>query len=333
MLITNAKPVTPRSTSDPVGTKRDVKGSYNQVEERLKRVQREVLRLIDNLPKKSVTINALKDAERRYFYEVDANQLQSISFYIQQLIYDELLDNPDGTLATRWWLNSYLEKQYERGTGQALKSTQNMASSSVVGPEASQAARAVQLEGVLLTPQYQQRIGYLKSRVFENMKGLSDQMKSDLSGVLARGIANGDGVDKIKKEIVDRVGVSDSRARRITRTEISNSYTEAYMVESDELSETLWKDHDLAVRMMWYSALSPTTRITHARRHSNVYTTEECRDFWSRDGNRINCNCTVVEVLVDKNTGKVVNQELQQEERKEKQKYIDEAEKGKKETA
>lgn len=316
-----AKPVTPRSPYDPVGAKRQVKGSYNQIEERMKRIQRKVLKMIEGLPRKSVTINALKNAERRYIYEVDANEMQNISFYIQQLIYEELLDNPNGTLANRWWLNSYLEKQYERGTGQALKSTQNMASTQLVGPEVSQAARAMQLESILLTPGYQNRIGMLKSRTFNDMLGLSDDMKKDLAGVLSRGMAAGEGIQKIKSDIVKRVGVSQSRAERISRTEINNAYRESYSAEVDELNETVWDGSGLATRLLWYSALSPTTRPNHASRHGRVYTTQEVRDFYATGANSINCLCTQVEVLVDKKTGKVVNQELVDDVAAERPKY------------
>ena len=41
--------------------------------------------------------------------------------------------------------------------------------------------------------------------------------------------------------------------------------------------------------MLWASALKPTTRASHARRHGRVYTIDEVRDFYSRDGNAINC--------------------------------------------
>ena len=310
MKIRTARPVLPRSEVDPVGAKRQVSASYRKISTMMARIKRAVFKLIDELPRESVALNKINSTERRYLYQVDANQLQNISFYIQQLIYSELLNNPDGTLTNRWWLDGYLSQQYERGTRDALKSSQNLASVSAVGPELSQQMRGLQLEGILLDPGYQQRIGFLKARVFEELIGLSGDTKKDLATTLARGMAAGDGIATIKRDIEKRVGVSKSRAERIARTEINNAYREANAAETDQLNDTLWRDSGLVTRLLWYSALSPTTRPTHARRHGRVYSTTGVRDFYSKDGNAINCLCNQVEVLVDKKTGEVINQEL-----------------------
>ena len=57
---------------------------------------------------------------------------------------------------------------------------------------------------------------------------------------------------------------------------------------------------------MHMSALSPSTRATHAARHARLYTSDEVRDWYSRDGNSINCKCGQVEVLVDDEGNPVV---------------------------
>jgi len=50
---------------------------------------------------------------------------------------------------------------------------------------------------------------------------------------------------------------------------------------------------------MHYSALSPTTRLTHAQRHGNLYTVEQQRSWWAQGANSINCKCSTISVLVD----------------------------------
>lgn len=52
---------------------------------------------------------------------------------------------------------------------------------------------------------------------------------------------------------------------------------------------------------MHISALSPTTRPTHAARHGNLYTEEEMQEWWSKDGNDVECRCSVVTILLDEN--------------------------------
>ena len=54
---------------------------------------------------------------------------------------------------------------------------------------------------------------------------------------------------------------------------------------------------DLSARLLWESALLPTTRAWHASRHSKTYTAEEVEEFYQRDGNIYNCHCTVVPVI------------------------------------
>lgn len=50
---------------------------------------------------------------------------------------------------------------------------------------------------------------------------------------------------------------------------------------------------------MHISALSPTTRPTHAARHGLLYTEEEIQEWWASDGNDVGCKCTTVMILVD----------------------------------
>lgn len=329
------RPVTPRSTEDPVGAKRSVNASYKQIDKKMKRIAKEVIALLESVPRKSVTVNALKNASRRYEYDVNANWLQQASFFIQQLIYGELLDSQTGNFTERWWMNLYLGQQYARGTQQAIQSSHNLATTVAVGVETSQLVRGVDYESILLTPGYLTRVGLVKGRVFEEMKGLSDDMRSSLSSSLARGMANGLGVREIKADIMKNVfgpnykegknGGDKYRAERIARTEINNAYRTAYWGESDELNETVWKDSGFVTRLLWFSALSATTRLWHARRHGRVYSSTECRDFYSKDGNAIFCLCSQVEVLVDKKTGRVVNQEFVDMVAKDRPKYLDKA--------
>ena len=52
-------------------------------------------------------------------------------------------------------------------------------------------------------------------------------------------------------------------------------------------------------KLMHMSALSPTTRKTHADRHGNLYSPAEVREWWARESNAVDCKCSVVVVLVD----------------------------------
>jgi hypothetical protein len=54
-------------------------------------------------------------------------------------------------------------------------------------------------------------------------------------------------------------------------------------------------------RFMHMSALSPTTRRSHAERSGNLYTADEIREWVSEGENSVGCKCAFVQVLVDEN--------------------------------
>jgi len=52
-------------------------------------------------------------------------------------------------------------------------------------------------------------------------------------------------------------------------------------------------------RYLHLSALSPTTRKSHAARHGKLFTPQEVKEFWSDPENIDGCKCTVVPIMVD----------------------------------
>ena len=72
--------------------------------------------------------------------------------------------------------------------------------------------------------------------------------------------------------------------------------------------------------LLWLSALKPTTRSWHASRHGKVYTTEEVRDFYAENGNRYNCYCSQIPVLLN-DDGSIFNQGLAEKLAKERQQW------------
>lgn len=50
---------------------------------------------------------------------------------------------------------------------------------------------------------------------------------------------------------------------------------------------------------MHLSALSPTTRKSHAERHGKLFTAQQVREFWADPTNVDGCRCSVTPVMVD----------------------------------
>jgi hypothetical protein len=54
-------------------------------------------------------------------------------------------------------------------------------------------------------------------------------------------------------------------------------------------------------RFMHISALSPSTRTSHAERHGRLFTADEIKQWMAEDDNAVDCQCTFTLVLVDEN--------------------------------
>jgi len=305
--VANAKvgsPVVPRNEEDPARQFGNLRNARAELRRRIKRIKKGMRQLIGTLQPALVTNAAT------YTYDIDATKYNQINLFIQRLLYSELLDNPQGEFTNRWWLNANLSIAYEDGTADALQSAKNMAQVEIVGAELSQAMRSVQIEQVMFSPGYQRRVGLVHSRVFNEMKGLSDSAKVDLSESLARSMAAGKGIRDVTKDVMARVDVTESRAWRIARSEITMAYRNATAAETDELNDDVYSGSDWVMGSLWWSALSSTTRKTHARKHGQVLTTEEVRSFYSVDGNSINCLCSQSPILTNVKTGEIIQQEL-----------------------
>ena len=319
-----ADPIVPKNAADPAGQFGNIRNANAKAKIRYRNIQRGMRDLIAGIDKRVVPDSATGGivANIKYEYLVDAERFQSINLFIQQLLYNELLDSQEGELTNRWWLRANIDQAYEDGTSDALISAKNMATIEAVGPELSQAMRSIQIEQVFFSPGFQNRIALVESRVFNGMKGLADGTKADLAETLARGMARGVGVKELTGDVMDRVGISFRRAQRIVRTEILNAYRTASAAETEELNEDVYAGSEWIMEQLWFSALAPTTRRWHATRHSQIYTPDEVREFYSKNGNAINCLCSQSPILINRKTRETLQEDLIKRQAKKRDKLL-----------
>lgn len=305
-------PILPRNALDPAAEFGNLRSANKTTLDRYRNIQRGVRDLIKGIDKRVVPDSAIGGivTNIKYEYLVDAQEFQNINLFLQRLLYGELLDDEQGRLTNRWWLSAHLDQAYENGTSDALESSKNMATIDIVGPELSKNMRSIQLEQILFSRGYQSRVALVKSRVFEEMRGLTDSTRTDLSEVLARGMATGKGVRELTGDVMNRVGVSFRRSQKIVRTEILNAHRTASAAETDDLNADVYDGSDWVMKSLWFSALAPTTRPTHLRRHGLTFTTDEVRQFYSINANAIQCLCSQSPILVNIKTGEVIQEDL-----------------------
>ncbi|WP_272680709.1 phage minor head protein [Providencia sp. PROV129] len=264
--------------ADPTAVDKLERGAMKAFAKRIKKVSQGYIQLLNRIPSEPVV-------NKKYQFDLDPNYL-SIILRDGELMVDEVLLH--GGEFNNFFFNEYVSTAYERGTAQEYA---NLAQQST-----AYAATQQSVATILLSEPYQLRMALVRARVFEEMKGLSAQVKADMARILTDGIARGLNPREVARNLNEQSGIEIRRANRVARTEITTALRRARMDEADEASEVL----NLETRQVHISALSPTTRPNHASRHGKIFTTDEQRDWWAVDGNSINCKCSTVTILTDK---------------------------------
>lgn len=270
-------PILPKSDADPTGVAPIALKAIKDYTRRMRRVLKVYLEALESIPAQPV-VNA------RYTFDLDQSLISSIFTNIGFLV-DEILN--DGGSANPWLFNSYVGVAYDRGVAQEL--------TNLTRQSPAYGARRGTLAQVLQTPPYQRRVALVRARVFEEMKGLTETTKTQMSRVLTEGIASGRNPLEIADNLTQQAGIEAKRAARIARTETLTALRRARWDETEEASER----YDAPTKQLHMSALKPTTRLTHAARHGRLFTTDEVRDWYADGANAINCYCSQIAVLVD----------------------------------
>lgn len=273
-------PSAPTHPQNPAGGTDLIRKARTDVNKRLRSTRKWLIGQLEQIPTERITTNALPGGpyivnRSTYEYQISAERLQAIVNELRRRLTDP---------ATADLVVSRVRQAYERGTGDVV--------STLSGLTADYTRTVTQ---VLSSQPWQRRVALVSARVFEQMEGFGSETATDLGRVLMQGVEDGQNPLEVAKTVRDRFGVARSRAERIARTEITGALRRATWDESESARVEL----GVRNRLVWFSALSSTTRQTHAAKHGKTLTQEEVRDFYSRDGNAINCKCSQKPILID----------------------------------
>ena len=271
-------PILPTNLGDPTGTAPKERQAMAEFGRRIEQCRRAYTDLLDQLQFEEVTVNA-----KRYTFRTLPAVLMQLLETTGRLV-DEYLG---ADRVRNWFSIGYVIPAYEKGSAQTWRN---------LGVQSTEyAATRPTLQSLLLSEPYQARIGLINAREFELMKGLSASVKEKMAQELTAGLAQGIGPREIAKNLTAQAGIEKRRANMIARTEINQALRSARLDETQDASTRL----NIRVKVLHISALSPTTRATHAARSGHLYTVEEERDWYAVDGNAVNCKCTTSEAIVD----------------------------------
>lgn len=281
-----AQAILPSNVKDPTSQNRREVGAINDFDRRLAKVRALYIGLLGRIPYQVVTVNASV-----YQYELTPEMLQMQLDDVGAQVDRILLEYTGRDL---WFTDAYVEPAYKQGTAVQY--------SNLSVQSTAYAASRPTLDALLTSQPYRTRLGFLKARVAESLKGYAAAVRTHMGQVLSDGLAIGKGTREIAAQLTKQVGIESRAAERIARTEVPGALRAARMAEADQAGADL----GILTKEMHFSALSPTTRPTHRARHAHLYTTQEQRLWWDSGGERFNCKCSTITVLVDKD-GKPLN--------------------------
>lgn len=278
------QPILPSNMESPTGQDSRERKFMRDIDRRVAAIGKEVLRILKEQNYTVVTLNAMQANATSYQFELDQAILLGINSEIERISELILLEGGEQEL---WSMRAYVEPAYVQGTAVQMA---NLTVQSEL-----YALTKPSLDAILFSEPYRKRIGLLRAREFELMKGFTAQTKTDLAGALTRGMIAGLNPRVIAKDIAATTGVNQRRGERIARTEVGNAFRQARMDEAEAARI------DLGIRTLelHLSALSPTTRPNHRARHATLHSVADQRAWWAISGQSVNCKCSTVSVLVD----------------------------------
>ncbi|CNI68976.1 phage head morphogenesis protein%2C SPP1 gp7 family [Yersinia frederiksenii] len=292
-------PIIPRNKNDPTQSAKSVNKMINSIEDRYYGIKSDLRDLLDsqligvvsNEPIVNSAIICNNDGgmpniyfvnDNTFQYTIDGNKLATIFEEIQRILDRWLLEGADNNI----WAGEYVMAEYRRGMTFAY---------TTLSKQSEFYAQQTTLSSLLFSEPYVTRIGLAYASTYNDWKGISDAARADLGGVLAEAVARGINPRETAKILSDRLDVSMSKAKTIAQTEQVGAYRRANWDETEDVQTRL----GLRTKLLHLSSLKATTRTTHAARHGRVYTVEEVRIWYTKDGNKYNCYCSQSAAIVD----------------------------------
>jgi SPP1 gp7 family putative phage head morphogenesis protein len=182
-----------------------------------------------------------------------------------------------GSMGTGPWTMKYIESSYKKGLINAYLEPDD--------PKYIDISQEEFLRESFNTAERISKVELLASRSYEQLRGVTAQMSSQMNTVLAQGMIDGRGVTAIASEMLDKVdGLTSSRALTIARTEVINAHAEGQLDSFEDLGVD-----ELGVMAEWSTAGDDNVCPQCEALEGQTFTVEEARGMIPQHPN---CRCT-----------------------------------------
>ncbi len=166
------------------------------------------------------------NATREFAFLTNPAKLNSFKLWLKQQIEAELLSTIDWQ--GKPWMAKYVESAYKKGAMRAYVATH---SESLAKSLAYYIGGKEQfLKQSFMQPEKLSKIQLIYTRAYNELEGFTKVMDTQISRILANGLANGKGPASIAREIAEKVSnMTKTRALTIARTEIIYAHAEGQL--------------------------------------------------------------------------------------------------------
>lgn len=214
-----------------------------------------------------------------------ADKVNAFMEWIQEQVNKGMLDirtaQQLGRAVEDVWLNKYLYDSYKRGV---IRARYELQKAGITVPSIEQTGG---IEISMGTPFHIDRLGLIYTRVYNDLKGITDAMDAQISRILAQGLAEGDGPALLARKIVgtingtgaDKLGLTDSlgrfipaqrRAEILARTEVIRAHHSAMIQEYRN-----WALEGVHVQAEWMTAGDNRVCDKCAKLQGKIFTLDE----------------------------------------------------------
>lgn len=270
------KPILPANPADPSGQDSRERRAMAEMSRRVRECGKQYRKALKGIT--FIAVNASKKKAYQFLTSPDAIDLvlSDLGNTVDQIMND----------GGRWLFSDYIRPAYQQGTARANTN---------IGNQSKLYKDSRSLEQLLTSPPYLKRLSLLRGRMFNEMEGITSDVRTTLARSLTQGLADGVGPLEIAKRIAESTGIVERRARNIARTETGEALREGRLAETEDAQSI-----GINVGVMHLSALSITSRVDHVERHGWVGTVQQEREWYAaQPGRRNNCKCATSEMLLD----------------------------------
>ena len=167
---------------------------------------------------KDVTTHA-DPATKAFDFTRSSDKVKAFMQWLQQMIDEGILEvtkySALGTPIEIAWTDMYISDSYKRGI---LRANYELRAA---GYDVPIVQGAINLEAGLTGPFHLDRVGLIATRVFEDLRGITSEMSTQIMRILAQGMADGDGPRDLARKIVYAINGKDRKAEDRLGLEIS----------------------------------------------------------------------------------------------------------------